>query len=48
MIDGVLPVTEERLNCLNEEVVRFGRLLNNLNVLKEFESESIKLNSKIF
>lgn len=49
MIDGVLPVTEERLNYLNEEVVRFGRLLNNLNVLKEFESESIKLNfEKIF
>ncbi|BDB00959.1 sensor histidine kinase [Clostridium botulinum] len=44
MIDGVFPVTEERLNYLNEEVVRFGRLLNNLNVLKEFESESIKLN----
>jgi signal transduction histidine kinase len=43
MIDGVLPVTEERLNYLNEEVVRFGRLLNNLNALKEFESESIKL-----
>ncbi|APH14886.1 his Kinase A domain protein [Clostridium sporogenes] len=44
MIDGVLPVTEERLNYLNEEVVRFGKLLNNLNMLKEFESESIKLN----
>lgn len=44
MIDGVFPVTEERLNYLNEEVVRFGRLLNNLNVLKEFEAESIKLN----
>lgn len=44
MIDGVFPVTQERLNYLNEEVIRFGRLLNNLNVLKEFESESIKLN----
>ena len=44
MIDGVFPVTTERLNYLNEEVVRFGRLLNNLNVLKEFECESIKLN----
>jgi signal transduction histidine kinase len=44
MIDGVFPVTIERLNCLNDEVVRFGRLLNNLNVLKEFESESIRLN----
>jgi len=44
MVDGVLPVTSERLNSLNEEVVRFSRLLNNLDVLKEFESESIKLN----
>lgn len=43
MIDGILPVTKERLNNLNDEVVRFGRLLNNLNQLKEFESESIKL-----
>ncbi len=44
MIDEVFPVSTERLNYLNEEVVRFGRLLNNLDVLKEFESESIKLN----
>lgn len=44
MIDGVFPVTEERLNYLNEEVIRFGKLLNNLNTLKEFEAESIKLN----
>lgn len=44
MIDGVFPATEERLNYLNEEVIRFGRLLNNLNTLKEFEAQSIKLN----
>lgn len=43
MIDGIFPVTPERLNNLNEEVIRFGKLINNLNVLKEFESESIKL-----
>lgn len=43
MIDGVFPVTTESLTNLNEEVVRFGKLINNLNVLKEFESESIKL-----
>lgn len=49
MIDGVFPVTTERLNNLNDEVIRFGKLINNLNVLKEFESESIKLNyDKIF
>lgn len=44
MIDGVFPITKDRLNYLNEEVIRFGRLLNNLNTLKEFETESIKLN----
>ncbi|MGL4106887.1 HAMP domain-containing sensor histidine kinase [Clostridium sp. LP20] len=44
MIDGVFPVTNERLNYLNDEVIRFGELLNNLNILKEFESESIKFN----
>jgi signal transduction histidine kinase len=48
MIDGVFPVTAERLNNLNEEVIRFSKLINNLNALKEFESESIKLtNEKI-
>jgi signal transduction histidine kinase len=44
MIDGVFPVTKEGLNYLNEEVIRFGKLINDLNLLKEFESESIKLN----
>lgn len=44
MIDGVFPVTTERLNYLNEEVMRFGKLLDNLNTLKDFEDESIKLN----
>ena len=44
MVDGVVPVTKENLNYLNEEVIRFGTLINDLNLLKEFESESIKLN----
>lgn len=43
MIDGVFPVNEERLVSLNEEVIRFGRLLSNLDILKEFEGESIGL-----
>lgn len=43
MIDGIFPVTKERLDYLNDEVIRFGMLLDNLNVLKEFEDESIKL-----
>ncbi|ERI89529.1 ATPase/histidine kinase/DNA gyrase B/HSP90 domain protein [Clostridiales bacterium oral taxon 876 str. F0540] len=44
MIDGIFPVTTERLNGLNEEVIRFSRLLDNLNVLKQFEAEPQKLN----
>lgn len=43
MIDGVFPVTSERLSGLNDEVIRFGKLLNNLDILKEFEAESMKL-----
>lgn len=43
MIDGVFPVTPERLNYLNEEVIRFGRLLSNLDTLKSFETENIEM-----
>ena len=43
MIDGVFIVTTERLISLNDEVIRFGKLLNNLNTLKEFESAEIPL-----
>ena len=46
MIDGVFPVTEERLSRLNDEIVRFGKLLNNLDILKDFETESMNLNLK--
>lgn len=44
MIDGVFPVTEERLIRLNDEIIRFGKLLNSLDVLKKFETESMSLN----
>lgn len=43
MIDEVFPVTLDRLISLNDEVVRFGKLLNNINALKEFEAEEIPL-----
>jgi signal transduction histidine kinase len=43
MIDGVFTVTSDRLSGLNDEIVRFGKLLNNLDILKEFETESMKL-----
>jgi len=41
IIDGILPATPERLSSLNSEVVRFGKLLDNLNILKQFEAESM-------
>ena len=44
MIDGVIPVTNDKLNNLNDEVIRFGKLLNNLNALKQMESDEIVLN----
>lgn len=49
MIDGIFPVNEQRLNYLNDEVIRFSKLLDNLNIIKEFEDEKIKLSmEKIF
>lgn len=43
MIDGIFPVTKERLIGLNDEVIRFGKLLSNLNSLKEIEEHHIEL-----
>ncbi|MCH4198502.1 MAG: HAMP domain-containing histidine kinase [Clostridium tyrobutyricum] len=47
MIDGIFPVDSEHLNYLNEEVIRFGKLLSNLNVLKQFEDEKLYLNKEV-
>lgn len=47
MIDGIVPVTTDKLNSLNDEVIRFGKLLNNLNSLKQIEAEEVKLNFKL-
>lgn len=47
MIDGIFPITGERLESLNDEVIRFAGLLNNLKVLKNFEEDSKKLNFKV-
>ncbi|MBZ9636956.1 sensor histidine kinase [Clostridium sp. FP1] len=44
MIDGIFPVDNERLTYLNEEVIRFGKLLDSLNALKEVEGEETVLN----
>jgi len=46
MIDGIFPVDNERLTYLNEEVIRFGKLIDNLNVLKEIEGEKIVLKTE--
>lgn len=43
MIDGIIPVTTDKLNSLNDEVIRFGKLLNNLNSLKQIEADEIVL-----
>lgn len=42
MMDGVIPVDEARLQALHQEVVRFGKLVSNLEVLKQFESKTVK------
>ncbi|MCY6959887.1 sensor histidine kinase [Clostridium brassicae] len=44
MVDGIFPITTERLKYLNDEVIRFTNLLGSLDILKEFECKSIKLN----
>ena len=44
MIDGIIPVTQDKLNNLNDEVIRFGKLLNNLDALKQIESDEIPIN----
>jgi two-component system sensor histidine kinase BaeS len=44
MIDGIFPVDKERLAYLNEEVIRFGKLIDNLNALKQVEAEETVLN----
>ena len=44
MIDGIMPVTTDKLNNLNDEVIRFGKLLNNLDSLKQMESDEIPIN----
>lgn len=48
MIDGVYDITTERLEALNEEVIRFGRLLNSLNALKELDTAEMLVNRKVF
>ncbi|WP_411683156.1 sensor histidine kinase [Clostridium thailandense] len=46
MIDGIIPVNTEQLMGLNDEVIRFGKLLNNLNTLKKFEADTISIDKE--
>lgn len=43
MIDGIFPVNMENLSSLNDEVIRFSKLVDNLNVLKIFEERSLQV-----
>jgi signal transduction histidine kinase len=40
MIDGIIPINDESLNMINDEVIRFGKLLENLNALNDLEDQN--------
>lgn len=47
MIDGIYPIDEEQMNLLYKEVVRFGKLLNNLDLLKNVEESESKMDFRV-
>lgn len=47
MIDGIYPIDEEQMNVLYKEVVRFGKLLNNLDLLKNVEESESRMNFRV-
>lgn len=47
MIDGIYPTDEEQMNLLYKEVVRFGKLLNNLDLLKNVEESESKMDFRV-
>nr|WP_302597009.1 HAMP domain-containing sensor histidine kinase [uncultured Cellulosilyticum sp.] len=47
MIDGIYPIDEEQMNMLYKEVVRFGKLLNNLDLLKNIEDNETAKDFKL-
>lgn len=47
MIDGIYPIDEEQMNLLYKEVVRFGKLLNNLDLLKNVEDNESKMEFRV-
>lgn len=46
MIDGIYPINDEQMEMLYKEVVRFGKLLNNLDLLKNVEESEFKMDKK--
>ncbi len=46
MIDGFYPIDEEQMQILYKEVVRFGKLLNNLDHLKDVEESVVNIEMK--
>lgn len=47
MIDGIYPIDEEQMNLLYKEVVRFGKLLNNLDLLKNVEDNESNMEFRV-
>lgn len=47
MIDGFYPIDEEQMQILYKEVVRFGKLLNNLDGLKTVEECVMNMDRKV-
>lgn len=47
MIDGIYPIDEEQMNLLYKEVVRFGKLLNNLDLLKNVEESESRMEFRV-
>lgn len=47
MIDGIYPIDEEQMNLLYKEVVRFGKLLNNLDLLKNVEDNESRMEFRV-
>lgn len=46
MIDGIIPANQVRFQALHQEVIRFGKLISNLEVLKQFDAKTMKLELK--
>lgn len=46
LIDGIWPITKERLECILEETIRINKLMIDLNELSKFDNKSIELRKK--